>query len=90
MRMTVNKAIRLLRRRCGDTQQTFATAAGMSLRAYVKYEQEQMPEPRALVRFMSFAIATRNFDLSEVFEKALLRQLDVPPGWVIEIRLRKV
>jgi hypothetical protein len=31
------------------TQQVFATELGISIRALQKYEQEQVPEPRALV-----------------------------------------
>ena len=67
--MTVNQAVKTLRRRCGDTQQTFATESGISLRAYTKYEQEQMPEPRALVRFMVIAIETKNGDLFNVLQR---------------------
>jgi DNA-binding XRE family transcriptional regulator len=87
--MTVNQAVKMLRRRCGDTQQVFATDLGLSLRAYIMYEQDQMPEPRALVRLWALALDTRNSDLGEIFAQAVLKQLDSPPGWSVEIGLRK-
>src|SRR5215471_21801532 len=80
--------VRLLRRRCGKTQQVFATELGMSLRAYQKYEHDQMPEPRALLRFWAFCgdrVGGENLDVIHAFNDGLARQLQRPEGWTVKI-----
>jgi transcriptional regulator with XRE-family HTH domain len=76
--MTVNSAILKLRQQSGKSQQVFATELGMSLRAYSKYEHEQMPEPRQLSAFLDCAHRTGQSDLAAVFEGALQQSLGIP------------
>ena len=75
MRMTVNEAVRELRRRSQESQQVFATKLNLSLRAYQKYEQEQTPEPRALNRFLALAEQEGWQDLAQAFRSAVLADL---------------
>src|SRR5215831_517950 len=86
--MTVNDAIRTLRKNSGKPQHVFATELGIALSSLQKYEQEQLPEPRALARFMALALDGKFYDLHEIFELALLKQLAVP-GWTVEFSLQK-
>jgi transcriptional regulator with XRE-family HTH domain len=86
--MTVNEAARELRKNSGQSQPAFSTYAGLSLRALQKYEQEQTPEPRALVRLMALALDGGFSVLYRVFALELLNQL-AAPGWTVEFDLHK-
>jgi transcriptional regulator with XRE-family HTH domain len=87
--MAVFEWIKSLRMDCNETQQVFSTRLGLSLRSYIKYEQGQIPEPRALLRFMALALETgKKFQYLRL-KQTLLNQLDMPPGWTIEIELKK-
>lgn len=71
MAMTVNQAIRALRKQSGKTQQVFATQLGISLRAYQKYEQRHLPELKQLLIFQRAAQAAGRLDLAGVFHIAV-------------------
>jgi transcriptional regulator with XRE-family HTH domain len=86
MCMTVNEAIRRLREYSGKTQQVFATELGISLRAFQKYEQEQMPEPQSLVRLVALALDGKHDVLYRNLLNGLLKQLAVP-GWTVQFDL---
>jgi transcriptional regulator with XRE-family HTH domain len=88
MPMTVNEAIRALRKHSGKTQQVFATELGISLRAFQKYEQEQMPEPQALARFIALALDAKLDIIHRNLLNALLKQLAVP-GWTVQFEVIK-
>jgi transcriptional regulator with XRE-family HTH domain len=86
--MPVNEAVRILRKLTGETQQVFSTRLGLSLRAYQKYEQNQMPEPRALMRLLAVAIDGKvSRDLQWSLGVPLLDQLKLP-GWTVEVILQ--
>jgi len=76
--MTVNSAVLKLRQHSRKSQQVFSTELGMSLRAYSKYEHDQMPEPRQLSIFLACARRARPWDLIAAFEGALQRSLAIP------------
>jgi transcriptional regulator with XRE-family HTH domain len=76
--MTVNDAVLKLRQHSGKSQQVFATELGMSLRAYSKYEHEQMPEPKQLSAFLDYARETKQTKLVAVFQGALQQSLGIP------------
>jgi len=70
--MTLNEAVRDLRKTCGKSQQVFATELGVSLRSYQMYEQAQLPEPKPLWALEIAAMAIGRFDLADVFRSALI------------------
>src|SRR5215469_9849391 len=69
--MTVNDAVRAIREASGKSQQLFSTELGMSLRAFSKYEKDQMPEPRQLCTFLEYARTNGHSQAERVFENAL-------------------
>jgi hypothetical protein len=75
MRMTINEAVRELRRRSEKSQQVLATELGLSLSAYQRYEQTQLPEARALGRFLLLAEREGWRDLAREFQEALMQDL---------------
>jgi hypothetical protein len=72
---TINEAVRELRRRTQKSQQVLSTELGLSLSAYQKYEQKQLPEARALGRFMLLAERQHWGDLANLFRGALAQDL---------------
>ena len=86
----LTEAIRLLRKRSGQTQQQFATGLGLSLRAYQKYEQGSKPEARALIRFLALAEDAKFHDLWDLFHQALVALHLGMSGWLVRIQLKKV
>jgi transcriptional regulator with XRE-family HTH domain len=69
--MTVNDAVRAIREASGKSQQLFSTELGISLRAFAKYEKDQMPEPRQLCTFLEYARKNGHSRAERVFENAL-------------------
>jgi hypothetical protein len=69
--MTVNDAVRAIRQASAKSQQLFATELGMSLRAFSKYEKDQLPEPRQLCTFLEYARTNGHSQAERVFENAL-------------------
>jgi transcriptional regulator with XRE-family HTH domain len=78
--MTVNDAIRELRKHVGKTQQIFATELGISISSLSNYEREREPEPKQLFRFERAAADAGRSDLSMVFRDALEKSLGVEHG----------
>jgi transcriptional regulator with XRE-family HTH domain len=82
-------AVRQLRRALGDSQQTFATRLGMSMRAVANYETDRAPSGRALYRLEQLARASGQYELAHKFSRALAAEMDwaVEPGQPIWIGL---
>jgi transcriptional regulator with XRE-family HTH domain len=79
--VTVNEAVRALRKHVGKTQQIFATELGISISSLNNYERKRTPEPKQLFRFERAAIDSGRGDLAEVFRDALVKSLGgVQPG----------
>jgi transcriptional regulator with XRE-family HTH domain len=82
--VTINQAVRALRRHVKKTQQIFATELGISISALNNYERKRIPEPKQLLTFERAAIDAGRHDLAKVFEAALREALGlgwtVPPG----------
>lgn len=85
MLMTVNKAVRALRKHVKKTQQVFATELGMSISALQNYEQNRTPEPKQLMAFQRAARDAGRDDLANVFQEAFRKALGGvladPIGW---------
>jgi transcriptional regulator with XRE-family HTH domain len=69
--MTVNQAVRALRKHLGMTQQEFAGEAGISISALNNYERQRMPELRRLHVLYSKAKQAGRDDLAKVFLLAI-------------------
>lgn len=67
MSVTVNQAVRALRKHVGKTQQIFATELGISISSLNNYERQRIPEPKQLFAFARAARAVERSDLAEVF-----------------------
>jgi transcriptional regulator with XRE-family HTH domain len=79
--VTLNEAIRALRKHVGKTQQIFATELGISISSLNNYERKRTPEPKQLFRFERAALDSGRGDLAEVFRDALVKSLGViEPG----------
>jgi transcriptional regulator with XRE-family HTH domain len=76
--MTVNAAVRQLRKHRMQTQQVFATDLGLSISGLQNYERDQMPEPRQLAIFLHCAQKANRPDLAKVFGEGLQRSLGIP------------
>jgi len=74
--MTTSEAIKEFRYRLNMSQQAFATALGISMRAVANYEAGRSPQPRQMSRLERFAAAQRANDLRTVFKEALAKQLE--------------
>jgi hypothetical protein len=77
--MTLNQAVRDLRKSTGKSQQLFATELGICLRAFQRYEHTQLPEPKPLFALECAAVEAGRSDLAEVFHGALSRAMG--PGF---------
>jgi transcriptional regulator with XRE-family HTH domain len=75
--MTVNQAVRALRKHLKKTQQTFATELKISISSLNNYERERMPEPRQLLMFQRASHEAGRDDLAGVFGKAARASLGV-------------
>lgn len=71
--MTVSEAVRELRKRLGETQQSFATRLGLAISTVVRYELSRPPKGVALKQFYDLATASGHADLAEAF----LREFDL-------------
>jgi transcriptional regulator with XRE-family HTH domain len=89
LHMTITEAICLLREHSGESQQRFATRAGLSTKALFQYEHGQMPDARFLVRFAALALDGKQGDeLFKTFVMALIDNL-AAPGWTVTFGLTK-
>lgn len=80
--MTVNEAVRALRKHAGKTQQVFATELGISISSLNNYERERIPEPKQLFLFGGAAHRAGRSDLAFVFNKTALEALGAwRGGW---------
>ena len=70
MLVTVNQAVRALRKHVRKTQQIFATELGMSISALNNYERLRTPEPKQLIALQFAAHEAGRDDLAYVFSKA--------------------
>lgn len=77
--MDLNEAVRKLRERTGDSQQSFATRLGLSIRAVVNYEKDRKPSPRALAAMAHLARKHREYELANQFWSALPEELAMVP-----------
>jgi transcriptional regulator with XRE-family HTH domain len=73
--MTVNDAIRAIRRASGKSQQLFSTELGISLRTFARYEHKQIPEPRQLGILLKYARQNKHSRAVDVFKKALQKAI---------------
>jgi hypothetical protein len=65
--VTVNQAVRALRKHVRKTQQIFATDLGISISSLNNYERKRIPEPRQLLAFERAAVGAGRRDLAKVF-----------------------
>jgi len=86
--MNIHQAVRTLRKRAGESQHMFAARCVISIRALQKYEDDQWPSPRSLVRFMALSKDAGFQDLYALFEDALFLSLGLN-GWKFAIHLEK-
>lgn len=68
-------AVRLLRRRLGDTQQAFAQRIVLAISTVVRYEHNRPPKGKALAMFEQLATRHGHGDLADVFRKVLQEEL---------------
>jgi transcriptional regulator with XRE-family HTH domain len=85
---TVNKAVRDLRKHTGLSQQRFSTLLGLSISALQNYENDQKPEPRALLRFWALARDGGFRDLEDTFTRSAMVALSMP-GWTVTLEIKK-
>lgn len=88
---TLVSAVRELRAATGDSQQSFATKLGMSLRAIANYEAGREPTGRALYKLDQLARASGRPDLASRFTRALAYEMDwshepAEPVWLGVVR----
>jgi transcriptional regulator with XRE-family HTH domain len=74
--VTINQAVRDLRKRLDLSQQAFATRLGLSISAIQNYEKERKPDARALYALMMHAQRSGRPDLENVFRTELGRELN--------------
>ncbi len=79
--MDVSTAVKRLRESAGLSQQAFATAMGLSIRAVANYEKDRTPEREVLVRFMVFAMKHNQPKLANIFSAATTKDLDPVKKW---------
>jgi transcriptional regulator with XRE-family HTH domain len=75
--VTVNEAVRALRKHVGKTQQIFATELGIAISSLNNYERQRTPEPKQLFAFSRVARDAGRDDLAEIFFRAAKEAL----GW---------
>jgi DNA-binding XRE family transcriptional regulator len=67
--LTIQEAVKELRARLGDSQQTFATNIGVSMTALNHYEKDWVPPLELLLRFREMARERHYDDLRTVFDR---------------------
>jgi DNA-binding XRE family transcriptional regulator len=77
MSVTVNQAVRALRKHVGKTQQIFATELGISISSLNNYERQRTPEPKQLFAFEHAARDVGRHDLARIFSREAREAL----GW---------
>jgi transcriptional regulator with XRE-family HTH domain len=75
MFMHVAQAVRELRQHLGDSQQSFATRLGLSIRAIANYEKDREPTGTSLVALHRAAREAGHLELAEIFWTALHSEL---------------
>jgi transcriptional regulator with XRE-family HTH domain len=75
--VTINQAVRALRKQVKKTQQIFATELGISISALNNYERRRTPEPKQLLAFQRAAMDAGRYDLANVFRTEAAEAL----GW---------
>ena len=73
--MELTEAVRLLRVEIGETQQTFATKLGISIRGLVNYEKTREPPLPLLLKLAAVAHEAGQKHLADLFESAFFRQI---------------
>ena len=71
----ITQAVRELRQRLGDTQQSFAHRLNMAIATVVRYESTRPPQGEALGAIYRVARDAGHADLSEGFWLAMLAAL---------------
>jgi transcriptional regulator with XRE-family HTH domain len=84
MEMSLNAAVKELRRALGLSQQAFATQLKLSIPAVVNYEKDRAPSARALAQLEQLASDNDHPELARIFRDALGSELgfgmsDRPP-----------
>src|SRR5665213_1785660 len=72
---SVTEAVKELRIRLGETQQSLATKLKIAISTMVRYETNRPPRGEALVRFMKLAGAHNLVELERIFQSALEAEL---------------
>src|SRR5262245_33452092 len=86
--MTVNQAVRSLRKHVKKTQQRFATELDISISSLNNYERRRIPEPKQLLAFLRAAQDAGRDDLVTVFHGALHEALGIAVSWYFGAGLR--
>src|SRR5438874_8403577 len=73
--MKLNAAIKQLRAVTHDTQQSWASRLGLSIRAIANYEKDRVPHSAVLLRLAKLAQQVGREDLAQVFQAALSTEL---------------
>jgi transcriptional regulator with XRE-family HTH domain len=84
MELSLNTAVKELRRALGLSQQAFASELKLSIRAVVNYEKSRAPSARALAQLEQLASDNDHPELARIFRDALGSELgfgmsDRPP-----------
>jgi transcriptional regulator with XRE-family HTH domain len=81
MVVTVNQAVRALRKHVRKTQQIFATELGISISSLNNYERQRTPEPKQLIAFQRAAQEAGRDDLAHVFWTEAQEALGIEWRW---------
>jgi DNA-binding XRE family transcriptional regulator len=73
--MELTEAVKLLRSRMGETQQTFATKLGISIRGLVNYEKTREPPLPLLLKLAAVAGEADQEHLEDIFQSAFHKQI---------------
>jgi hypothetical protein len=89
--MTLPEAVLSLRLHADQPQRSFAARLGMSFFALQKYEARRplLPNSRLLLAFLADALDHSRLDLAAVFHRELMAVLRPPPGFSVEIVVKR-
>jgi transcriptional regulator with XRE-family HTH domain len=73
----VTRAVRSLRNRLGDTQQSFAHRMGVAISTVVRYELSRPPHGKVLGQLEKMAVDNGCFDEAAVFRNAFFKEFDL-------------
>ena len=73
------------------SQRDFARMLGISFSALQKYEGGRFadPDPRMMMAFLARAMDQSRSDEAAVFERELIMTLNPPPGFAVEINVKR-